>query len=107
MNAKYQCSRKDFKTPHVVVFVNRIPQCGKNILSDDRCVIKEVALEPDEHTLLKTNQTRDPHLAEDEAHTRQILDEAEAQAEEKAEEKAQERAHKRARLSLSLVRFIG
>jgi hypothetical protein len=96
VNTKYECAKKQFKTPHVVVFMNRIPQCGKSILSDDRYAIREVALEPDEQELLKAKQTkqRDPYLLETEEYTRKVLGEAE----ERSEEKAQERAHKRARI---------
>jgi hypothetical protein len=96
VNTKYECSKKAFKTPQVVVFMNRLPQSGKTILSDDPYVIKEVALEPDEQELFKTKQTtkRDLYLLE-------VLDEAEERSEERAEAKAQERAYKQARFSLS------
>ena len=99
VNTKYECAKKQFKTPHVVVFMNRIPQSGKTILSKDRYVIKEVVLETEEQELLQTKQNavKDPYLLEAEEYTRKVLAEAEERSEERAEEKAQERAHKRSR----------
>ncbi|CAB9527419.1 Para-Rep C9 [Seminavis robusta] len=39
INTKYECCPKDFRTPHVLVFMNSYPMIGKSILSQDRYII--------------------------------------------------------------------
>ena len=56
-----------------------IPRTGKTILSADRCIIKEVKLEPEERARLDSKQEAalPEHLASSLARTREILEECE------------------------------
>jgi len=79
VQTKYQCTKKNFPAPHVVVLMNRIPKTGKTILSVDRYVIKEVCLTPDEKERLEEIQTAalPSYLAESMPRTREILESCE------------------------------
>lgn len=54
-NTKCQCCKKEFKVPHVVVFVNRHPQFGKSAGSDPLSSFSSVT--PLRHLLLQTHDT--------------------------------------------------
>ena len=47
-NTKYEVSQKQFKTPHLLIFMNRMPRFGSSILSADRYIIVELELTPEE-----------------------------------------------------------
>lgn len=48
VQTKYEVTKKEFVTPHVVVMMNRNPKTGKTILTEDRYVVIEIQLEPEE-----------------------------------------------------------
>ncbi|CAB9524149.1 Para-Rep [Seminavis robusta] len=79
VQTKYQCQQKEFRIPHVVVLMNRRPKTGTSILFEDRYIIKEIELEPDEKERLHSQQTAalPPYLAESVTRTREILAECE------------------------------
>jgi uridine kinase len=76
VQTKYEVTKKSFVPPHVVIFLNCKPKTGKMILTDDRYVIIEIELEPDERERLisKQSTTTVPYIAKHLAQTREILD---------------------------------
>jgi hypothetical protein len=75
---KYECCEKKFDPPHVFVFMNRYPKFGTSILSEDRYVIFEVGLTPEERVSL--NQAREkvqsPFITNLLPRTKEIMKEA-------------------------------
>ena len=95
-NTKYQCCKKEFKVPHVVILLNHYPRFGKSILSKDRYVIIEPTLTDEEKSRLgkQEEEEQDPYIEQFMPRTKEWCDETEAHNEERREE---EREAKRAR----------
>ncbi|CAB9526567.1 hypothetical protein SEMRO_1849_G301490.1 [Seminavis robusta] len=93
-NTKYQCCKKEFKVPHVVVFMNSHPQFGKCILSKDRYVIIEPSLTPEERLKLEQQEEeeQDPYIQQFMERTIAWQEEREVHNEERQEERAAKRA---------------
>ena len=96
-NTKYQCCKKEFKVPHVVVLLNRYPRFGKSILSKDRYVIIEPTLTEEETDRLgeQVEEEQDPYIEQFMTRTKEWCETIEAHNEERREE---EREAKRIRL---------
>ncbi len=88
-NTKYEVSQKKFKTPHVLVFMNRFPKFGSSILSEDRYIIVELELTPEEIEKRDSVQIEDRHplLESYMTRTNEIREEALAIQKAKTEER--------------------
>jgi hypothetical protein len=77
-NTKYEVNQKKFKTPHLLIFMNRNPKFGSSILSEDRYLIVELDLTPEEKERRDSTQTdfRDELLDTYMARTKEIREEA-------------------------------
>ena len=104
INTKYECCPKEFRTPHVMVFMNRYPKIGETILSADRYIIVDLELTAEE--LLKRDnevaKCRHPLLEQHIKRTREIVEEAK---ERKQEAREEEKQAKRFRYTDSFSRF--
>jgi hypothetical protein len=95
-NTKYQCCKKEFKVPHVVVFMNRYPKFGKSILSKDRYVIIEPLLTTEEKASLEAQEQKeqDPYIQQYMKRTIAWQEETEVHQEEKREEERETKRHR-------------
>ena len=96
LSEKYDVKLKSFETPHVVVFTNSIPKIGKTILTEDRYIIKEITLTPEERESLdsKVAEARPEYLEESYERTREIIAQRTRETEKRI---SMERASKYAR----------
>lgn len=92
INTKCECCPKEFRTPHVPVFMNRHPRIGKSFLSADRHIIVDLELTPSEIEKRdsRLQEVRHPLLQRHVKRTREITDEAETIAEERRAKQARQ-----------------